>query len=202
MLRNIIENTKANPTNNGVGFFFILLHRLSFLASMKQLQQQHITVEYHQTNPNRAEQSIVCRGNTTLQELARYLKNTKESCKYFSQANLLHNYFIINALQNLLFCNPKAQVLHGKRGCFASQNLRFRNAKSKLPFFIGIFFTKRRWFSSSALEVLESSRKTMFLFKVQCFFGAKSMIYHAPALFCCSFCVQNKPSKQKYGTAH
>ena len=79
-----------------------------------------------------------------LQKLARYLKNTKESCKYFSQANLLHNYFIINTLQNLLFCNPKAAVLHGKNVGFTLQNSRFRNAKSKLPFFFRIFFTKEK----------------------------------------------------------
>jgi hypothetical protein len=32
--------------------------------------------------------------------------------------------------------------LHGKSGSFTTQNLRFRNAKSKLPFFVGIIFTK------------------------------------------------------------
>ncbi|MGP1472676.1 MAG: hypothetical protein ACTTJN_03840 [Prevotella intermedia] len=48
----------------------------------------------------------------------------------------------INVLQNLLFCIPKAAVLHGKSVGFASQNSRFRNAKSKLPFFLGIIFTK------------------------------------------------------------
>ncbi len=41
----------------------------------------------------------------------------------------------------------------------------------------------------------------MFLFKVHCFFGAKSVIYRAPTLFCCSFYVQNEPCNQKYGTA-
>ncbi|WP_238319760.1 hypothetical protein [Prevotella intermedia] len=41
-----------------------------------------------------------------------------------------------------MFCIPKAAVLHGKSGCFVSQNSRFRNAKSKLPFFLGIIFTK------------------------------------------------------------
>lgn len=51
---------------------------------------------------------LFLRGNTTLQKLAKYLKNTKERCKYFSQTKLLHNYFIINTLQNLLFCVPKA----------------------------------------------------------------------------------------------
>ncbi|KJJ86426.1 hypothetical protein M573_125002 [Prevotella intermedia ZT] len=32
--------------------------------------------------------------------------------------------------------------MHGKSGSFALQNLRFRNAKSKLPFFIRFIFTK------------------------------------------------------------
>ncbi|WP_061869064.1 hypothetical protein [Prevotella intermedia] len=45
---------------------------------------------------------------------------------------LLHNYLYINALQNLLFCVPKAAVLHGKSVGFASQNSRFRNAKAQL----------------------------------------------------------------------
>ncbi|PJI26403.1 hypothetical protein CTM58_11880 [Prevotella intermedia] len=47
----------------------------------------------------------------------------------------------MNALQNLLFCIPKAQVLQGKSGCFAMQNSRFRNAKTQLPLFNGIIFT-------------------------------------------------------------
>ncbi|ATV34273.1 hypothetical protein CUC00_11585 [Prevotella intermedia] len=55
--------------------------------------------------------------------------------------------------------------MHGKSGCFAAQNLRFRNAKSKLPFFLGIFFTKWRWFSISALEMIETSRKTISYLK-------------------------------------
>jgi len=49
-------------------------------------------------------------------------------------------------LQNLLFCVPKAAVLHGKSVGFALQKSRFRNAKSKLSFFVGIIFTKRRGF--------------------------------------------------------
>ena len=59
---------------------------------------------------------------------------------------LLRNLFIINMLQNLLFCVPKAAVLHGKSVGFALQKSRFRNAKSKLSFFVGIIFTKRRGF--------------------------------------------------------
>ena len=34
--------------------------------------------------------------------------SSPQMCKYFSQAYLSHNHFIINALKNLLFCNPKA----------------------------------------------------------------------------------------------
>jgi len=56
-------------------------------------------------------------------------------CKYFSQAQLPHNSLYINVLQNLLFCVPKAAVLHGKSVGFAAQNSRVRNAKSKLLFF-------------------------------------------------------------------
>ncbi|ATV39192.1 hypothetical protein CUB95_11325 [Prevotella intermedia] len=45
-------------------------------------------------------------------------------------------------MQNLLFCVPKAAVLHGKSVGFAAQKSRFRNAKTKLPFFFRIIFTK------------------------------------------------------------
>ena len=62
----------------------------------------------------------------------------------------MHNTFVINVLQNLLFCVPKAAVLHGKSVGFALQKSRFRNAKSKLPFFVGIIFTKQELFSGFA----------------------------------------------------
>ncbi len=55
---------------------------------------------------------------------------------------LLHNYLYINALQNLLFCVPKAAVLHGKSVGFALQKSRFRNVKAQLLLFNGIIFTK------------------------------------------------------------
>ncbi len=74
-------------------------------------------------------------------------------CKYFSQAHLPHNNLYINALQNLLFYIPKAAVLHGKSVGFASQNSRFRNAKSKFSFFKEIIFTKLMLLSSSMLGV-------------------------------------------------
>ena len=70
-----------------------------------------------------------------------------KGCKYFSQECLLFNYLIIKALQNLLFCIPKAAVLHGKSVGFASQNSRFRNAKVQLSLFKGIIFTKPKKFS-------------------------------------------------------
>ncbi|WP_080889400.1 hypothetical protein [Prevotella intermedia] len=59
---------------------------------------------------------------------------------------MLHNLLVINALQNLLFCVPKAAVLHGKSVGFASQNSHFRNAKAQLSLFKGIIFTKQRRF--------------------------------------------------------
>ncbi|PDP67601.1 hypothetical protein CLI70_10295 [Prevotella intermedia] len=63
-------------------------------------------------------------------------------CKYFSQAQLSHKYLTITTLQNLLFCIPKAALLHGKSVGFALQKSRFRSAKTKLPLFKGIIFTK------------------------------------------------------------
>ncbi|WP_232510411.1 hypothetical protein [Prevotella intermedia] len=48
----------------------------------------------------------------------------------------------MNILQNLLFCIPKAAVLHGKSVGFATQNSRFRNIKAQLSVFNRIIFTK------------------------------------------------------------
>ncbi|ATV31883.1 hypothetical protein CTM46_10210 [Prevotella intermedia] len=66
-------------------------------------------------------------------------------------------------MQNLLFRVPKAALLHGKSVGFALQNSRFRNAKSKLPFFNEIIFTKLRLLLGSILELLESSSFLEFL---------------------------------------
>ncbi|WP_080889487.1 hypothetical protein [Prevotella intermedia] len=55
---------------------------------------------------------------------------------------------MINALQNLLFCIPKAAVLHGKSVGFAAQNSRFRNAKTQLSLFKSFFFTKLELFEA------------------------------------------------------
>ena len=73
---------------------------------------------------------------------------------------MLRNRLAINALQNLLFCIPKAALLHGKSVCFTLQKSRFRSAKSKLAFFFGTIFTKARLLLSSILEFLEDFRKT------------------------------------------
>ncbi|PJF00164.1 hypothetical protein [Prevotella intermedia] len=64
----------------------------------------------------------------------------------------MHNKLAINALQNLLFCIPKAALLHGQSVGFALQKSRFRNAKTQLPFFNEIIFTKPKMFSASALS--------------------------------------------------
>jgi len=54
----------------------------------------------------------------------------------------LRNYLTVSVLQNLLFCVPKAAVLHGKSVGFASQKSRFRNVKAQLSLFNRIIFTK------------------------------------------------------------
>ncbi|WP_232528034.1 hypothetical protein [Prevotella intermedia] len=52
------------------------------------------------------------------------------------------NYLVISVLQNLLFCIPKAAVLHGKSVGFVSQKSHFRNVKAQLSLFNRIIFTK------------------------------------------------------------
>ena len=81
------------------------------------------------------------------------VKKELSTCKHFSQEFVLLNPFIINVLQNLLFCIVKAAVLHGKSVGFASQKSRFRNAKSKLPFFKEIIFTKQWVFLAKAIRL-------------------------------------------------
>ena len=53
-------------------------------------------------------------------------------CKDLLQAQLSCNHLVINILQNLLFCIPKATVLHGKSVGFASQLIKENEVKSKL----------------------------------------------------------------------
>ncbi|WP_081107798.1 hypothetical protein [Prevotella intermedia] len=54
----------------------------------------------------------------------------------------MYNPLYINALQNLLFCVPKAALLHGKSVGFAAQKSHFRNVKAQLSLFNRIIFTK------------------------------------------------------------
>ncbi|ATV54636.1 hypothetical protein CTM53_05820 [Prevotella intermedia] len=54
----------------------------------------------------------------------------------------MYNPLCINALQNLLFCVPKAAVLHGKSVGFAAQKSHFRNVKAQLSLFNRVIFTK------------------------------------------------------------
>ncbi|APW35322.1 hypothetical protein [Prevotella intermedia] len=58
----------------------------------------------------------------------------------------------MNTLQNLLFCIPKAALLHGKSVGFALQKSRFRNAKMQLPLFNKIIFTKKNSFNQHSIE--------------------------------------------------
>ncbi|WP_096406900.1 hypothetical protein [Prevotella intermedia] len=64
----------------------------------------------------------------------------------------MYNLLCLSVLQNLLFCVPKAAVLHGKSVGFATQNSRFRNVKTQLSFFKRIIFTKSSLFFSIYLE--------------------------------------------------
>ncbi|APW32774.1 hypothetical protein BWX39_06665 [Prevotella intermedia ATCC 25611 = DSM 20706] len=57
---------------------------------------------------------------------------------------------MVSTLQNLLFCIPKAALLHGKSVGFAAQNSRFRNAKTQLSLFKRFFFTKSKLFAAFA----------------------------------------------------
>ncbi|MGP1546405.1 MAG: hypothetical protein ACTTI1_08765, partial [Prevotella intermedia] len=82
-----------------------------------------------------------------MQRAALQSKESSQNCKDLFKQKLLRNTLTINALQNLLFCIPKAALLHGKSVGFALQNSRFRSAKSKLAFFFGIILTKQLLFS-------------------------------------------------------
>jgi len=50
--------------------------------------------------------------------------------------------------------------LHGKSGSFASQNLRFRNAKAQLSLFNSIIFTKSTVFWGVFLEHKRENKLT------------------------------------------
>ncbi|PIN27456.1 hypothetical protein CUC04_08750 [Prevotella intermedia] len=55
--------------------------------------------------------------------------------------------------------------MHGKSGCFALQKSRFRNAKTKLPFFFRIIFTRLRVFFRVSTRISRESRRTRTLCK-------------------------------------
>ncbi|PDP81809.1 hypothetical protein CLI69_07080 [Prevotella intermedia] len=73
-------------------------------------------------------------------------------------------------MQNLLFCIPKAAVLHGKSVGFALQNSRFRNVKSKLPFFVGIIFTNPKRFPCRTTLMYATNIRT----------DCRGVIHHIP----------------------
>ncbi|APW32140.1 hypothetical protein BWX39_05510 [Prevotella intermedia ATCC 25611 = DSM 20706] len=64
------------------------------------------------------------------------------------------NLLVISALQNLLFCIPKAAVLHGKSIGFALQKSRFRNVKAQLSLFKKKIFTKLSRLSNEKKRLL------------------------------------------------
>ncbi len=103
-------------------------------------------------------------------ELVLQTENRQQECKYFSQAYLLCNHLSINALQNLLFCVPKAAVLHGKSVGFTLQNSRFRNAKPKLAFFVGIIFTNPKRFPCRTTLMYAANIRT----------DCRGLIHHIP----------------------
>ena len=67
-----------------------------------------------------------------------------ENCKHSSRTRLLRNYLTVSMLRYLLSGIVKAVLLHGKSGCFASQDRHFCNTKAPLLLFKGIILTKRR----------------------------------------------------------
>ncbi|OWP33837.1 hypothetical protein CBG55_06720 [Prevotella intermedia] len=95
------------------------------------------------------------------------------------------NYFVINVLQNLLFCIPKAAVLHGKSVGFALQKSRFRNVKAQLSLFNRIIFTKAKPFlcktTLCALRIcgrVVGAQFITFLLSTLLFFGVRNVTNH------------------------
>ncbi|OWP32884.1 hypothetical protein CBG55_01285 [Prevotella intermedia] len=80
------------------------------------------------------------------------------------------NHLTINALQNLLFCVPKAAVLHGKSVGFATQKSRFRNVKAQLSLFNRIIFTRlnRKALTISVRVLLRNTCKVCLLNLLSC----------------------------------
>ena len=115
----------------------ILQHKAYSIVSCRQLcKTVKNQCNKHIVSFSRIESIFLLSPLLPLHSLFYRLKTDKESVNIFFKDYLLSNSLSINALQNLLFCVPKAALLHGKSVGFASQNSRFRNAKSKLPFFL------------------------------------------------------------------
>ncbi|PIK17371.1 hypothetical protein CTI16_10255 [Prevotella intermedia] len=69
--------------------------------------------------------------------------------------------------------------MHGKSGCFATQNSRFRNAKMKLPFFFRIIFTRLRVFLKLSSRTSRDSRRNRNPMQACLPFAAKGATPHA-----------------------
>ncbi|PDP58587.1 hypothetical protein CLI71_11070 [Prevotella intermedia] len=69
--------------------------------------------------------------------------------------------------------------MHGKSGCFALQKSRFRNAKTKLPFFFRIIFTRLRVFFRVSIRISMDSRKPRNPMRTSLYLAAKSATPHA-----------------------
>ena len=77
-----------------------------------------------------------------LQSLLRRRKTNDNSVNIFHKHIYRVSALLSAHCKNLLFCVPKAAVLHGKSVGFALQKSRFRNVKAQLSLFNGIYFTK------------------------------------------------------------
>ncbi|ATV37377.1 hypothetical protein CUB95_01770 [Prevotella intermedia] len=83
---------------------------------------------------------------------------------------------IISVMQNLLFCVPKAAVLHGKSVGFVSQKSRFRNVKLQLPLFDRKYLYK---FNHILLSELSNKSKIVSLVRYYnpCILNILSFLY-------------------------
>ncbi|AWX08412.1 hypothetical protein CTM55_12260 [Prevotella intermedia] len=69
--------------------------------------------------------------------------------------------------------------MHGKSGCFALQKSCFRNAKTKLPFFFRIIFTRLRVFFRVSTRISRESRRNRNPMQACLPFAAKGATPHA-----------------------
>ena len=85
----------------------------------------------------------------------------------FSYTNKVTSLFSVSCILDI--------ILPCKNGSFALQKSHFRNAKSKLPFFVGIIFTKQGLFSGFAFDKKQEIElhnilmlNLMFVFFLKC----------------------------------